>query len=70
LYTAYLFEEFADWGVEKALKVLKDIEKQGLIERYVIGGGIAVDMLYLENVLESHGLQKKWRAFRRRYNEE
>ena len=29
-----------------------------------------VDMAYLENILERHGLQKKWRAFRRRYNEE
>ncbi|MBW1795426.1 MAG: hypothetical protein JRJ38_13525 [Deltaproteobacteria bacterium] len=29
-----------------------------------------VDMLCLENILERHGLQKKWREFRRRYDEE
>ena len=133
-------------GVEKTLKVLNDLAKKGLIERYVIGGGIAViyyaepvltydldvfcflstereglitlspiyeylgkkgysvqgehvaiegipvqfipaynelveeavnkaveiklDMLCLENILERHGLQKKWREFRRRYDEE
>jgi hypothetical protein len=29
-----------------------------------------VDMACLENILDRHGLQKKWRAFRRRYDEE
>ena len=29
-----------------------------------------VDMAYLENILERHGLQGKWRRFRRRYDEE
>jgi hypothetical protein len=56
--------------VEKTLKVLNKPEKKGLIERYAIGGGIAVHMLYLENVLESHGLQKKWHKFTRPYDEE
>ena len=28
-----------------------------------------LDMLYLEEILERHGLQKKWRQFRRRYDE-
>ena len=29
-----------------------------------------IDMPYLENVLEQHGLQEKWSKFRRRYSEE
>jgi len=29
-----------------------------------------IDMSYLENILEHHGLQKKWRNFRRQYREE
>ena len=29
-----------------------------------------IDMPYLENVLERHGLQEKWSKFRRRYDEE
>ena len=29
-----------------------------------------IDMPYLENVLERHGLQEKWSKFRRRYSEE
>jgi len=29
-----------------------------------------IDMHYLENVLERHGLQEKWSKFRRRYDEE
>ena len=28
-----------------------------------------LDMLYLEEILQRHGLQKKWRQFRRRYDE-
>ncbi len=31
---------------------------------------IQIDMLYLESILERHGLQEKWHKFRRRYNEE
>ena len=31
---------------------------------------IQIEMLYLEGVLEQHGLLKKWREFRRRYDEE
>lgn len=29
-----------------------------------------IDMPYLENILERHGLQEKWSKFRRRYSEE
>jgi len=29
-----------------------------------------LDMLYLKDILERHGLQEKWREFRRRYDEE
>jgi hypothetical protein len=36
--------------VEKTLDVLNDLEKKGLIKRYVIGGGIAV-LFYAEPVL-------------------
>ncbi len=31
---------------------------------------IQIDMLYLESILERHGLQEKWHKFTRRYNEE
>lgn len=31
---------------------------------------IQIDMLFLEKVLERHGMLKKWREFRRRYDEE
>lgn len=31
---------------------------------------IQIDMLFLESILERHGLQEKWRKFKRRYNEE
>ena len=36
--------------MEKTLKVLDDLEKKGLIKRYVIGGGIAV-LFYAEPIL-------------------
>jgi DNA-binding Lrp family transcriptional regulator len=36
--------------VEKTLKVLNDLEKKGVIKRYVIGGGIAV-LFYAESIL-------------------
>jgi hypothetical protein len=36
--------------VEKTLKVLDDLQKKGLIKRYVIGGGIAV-LFYAEPIL-------------------
>lgn len=36
--------------MEKALKVLNDLEKKGLLERYVIGGGIAA-LYYAEPTL-------------------
>jgi hypothetical protein len=36
--------------VEKTLKVLNELEKKGLIERYAIGGGIAV-LYYAEPVV-------------------
>ena len=36
--------------MEKTLKVLNDLEKKGLIKRYVIGGGIAV-LFYAEPIL-------------------
>jgi hypothetical protein len=36
--------------VEKALKILNDLETKGLIKRYAIGGGIAV-LYYAEPVL-------------------
>ena len=36
--------------MEKALKALNDLETKGLIDRYVIGGGIAV-LYYAEPVL-------------------
>ena len=36
--------------MEKALKVLNNLEKKGLLERYAIGGGIAV-LFYTEPVL-------------------
>ena len=58
-------------GVEKTLKVLNDLAKKGLRERMLLLLDEAqVDMLCLENILERHGLQKKWREFRRRYDEE
>jgi len=37
-------------AVEKTLKVFNDLEKKGLIKRYVIGGGIAV-LFYAEPIL-------------------
>jgi hypothetical protein len=30
---------------------------------------VRLDMVYLEDILKRHGLQKKWRQFRRRYDE-
>ena len=36
--------------MEKTLKVLDDLQKKGLIKRYVIGGGIAV-LFYAEPIL-------------------
>ena len=36
--------------MEKTLKVFNDLEKKGLIKRYVIGGGIAV-LFYAEPIL-------------------
>lgn len=36
--------------MEETLKVLNELEKKGLIERYVIGGGIAV-LFYAEPIL-------------------
>lgn len=37
-------------AVEKTLKIFNDLEKKGLIKRYVIGGGIAV-LFYTEPIL-------------------
>jgi len=36
--------------VERTLKVLNELERKGLIERYAIGGGVAV-LFYMEPVL-------------------
>ncbi len=60
--------------VENTLNVLNGLENEGLIKRYVIGGGIAflfyAEPIYLENILKRHSLQEKWGKFRRLYREE